>query len=152
MSRNIQKLIGIELPSPEDLLLQQQSTQQNRQPDQQQTSTEGTPLGFIQFTLMDNGNVGLLCEFGNWSDDLAESYGEMLHCINSGYIKNDIANTLLQYTKHDKTKQPFIKKVLLAWQKYADKPIISPTNALKQSEKQPVLTGNQIDTMPHEEE
>jgi hypothetical protein len=93
-----------------------------------------------------------LCEFGNLSNELADTYGEMLHCINSGYIKDEIGGTLLKYAQYDKTKQLFIEKILLAWKKYADKPIVSPTNALKVSEKQPLLTGNQLDTILPEEE
>lgn len=130
----LHKLIGLSLPTTDELVQAQMESNDSDDNDNDENIDQGV-IANIQFVLLNDGNVKIFCEWVEENMAVAEICGELLHHINSGNLQGSICEVLAQHGIDNVSSQPFIKKVLMTWNKKGskNKPLIKPSQVLQTS-------------------
>jgi hypothetical protein len=134
----LRKLMGIDLPSVEEveqqqLLLEEEIIRQIQQEqDLKLEEPPVEPLAYLNFLLMPDGTVLLQCDWNNNTSTVARAYAHMLNCIFQGEFEEITHKTLLGAAETGLENRSFVKTVFdelkLILEKQ-DEPLVHPEEA-----------------------
>lgn len=132
----LQRMLGMKLPSVDDIVTARQfQTQQEQQiQKEQQNSLPDAALANIEFILCKNGDIKIECDWLGENERLAQAYGQFMFHINEGNLKQNIAQTLINYAQKNVCSVNFINKIIEEWGRMQgdkeNKPVVTPSQVI----------------------
>ena len=132
--------IFLERKRPNITILQDESPEQPKQPENEEDIIPPTPLGNITFSILNDGTVYINCHWAH--ESVAPAYGELMYKINNGNFTEDIIDTLLGRLPQSPQDAPAVREIVDCWKTIKDneenQPLISPSDvfAIEQPEMQ----------------
>lgn len=143
MMKLLEKMIGIDLPHPDEIvenqLAKQHAILQHQLAEQKKLEAsivhDTLPKGSIaqvKVALFKDNNCSVIIELEQEanSQEEADAIARMLYTLNEGGMKSTIANIIMRQTSSNINDTEFGKKIMSAWEKQykeSDKDCISPS-------------------------
>jgi hypothetical protein len=143
MNNILRYMLGIQIPSVGEIVKQAKEAEAAGQAEaeqqayEQQLAAQQTaehagpqPIGAIQFVLLEDGTATCKMQWVDESEAGGTVFGEFLHKISSGELKNNTLELLLKIQSQDVRNKTFVEAAVKQWRKLLEEadeePMVHP--------------------------